>query len=396
MCIRDSSETMPPILEQAALASPIFQTRWRWDATRALALLRFQGGKKVPPQIQRIRSDDLLASVFPDVAACFENIEGDIKIPDHPLVHEVMKDVLTEALDIEGLAEVLRGIEQGTIRCLAVDTPVPSQFSHEILNANPYAYLDDAPLEERRARAVEMRRVLPASVLEEVGALDPAAIAQVQQEAWPDVRDADELHDVLHTLVLVPASSQLSALSSQQESRSTAPWARFFERLQLENRAVVAEAAGKQYWIAAEREEWFQTMRPAVAHVETGLGARVVTGFSPVNPEPSSAPQEAAPTQVSAPSFDDALLTTVQGWIAHLGPTTASEIGELLALPASDIEKSLLLSLIHIFPRWNRRPCRIRAGCGLTLPLLLATPVSLFLESPCPRIERRIPNPLGS
>ncbi len=161
------SETMAAILEQAALASPIFGTRWRWDATRALALLRFQGGKKVPPQIQRMRSDDLLASVFPDVAACQENIEGDIKIPDHPLVREVMKDVLTEALDIEGLAEVLRGIEQGKIRCLAVDTPVPSQFSHEILNANPYAYLDDAPLEERRARAVEMRRVLPASVLEE-------------------------------------------------------------------------------------------------------------------------------------------------------------------------------------------------------------------------------------
>ena len=206
------SETMAPILEQAALASPIFQTRWRWDATRSLALLRFQGGKKVPPQIQRMRSDDLLASVFPDVAACFENIEGDIKIPDHPLVAEVMKDVLTEALDIDGLREVLRGIEHGRIRCLAVDTPVPSQFSHEILNANPYAYLDDAPLEERRARAVEMRRVLPASVLEEVGALDPAAIAQVQQEAWPDVRDADELHDVLHTLVAVPAGSQLSAL----------------------------------------------------------------------------------------------------------------------------------------------------------------------------------------
>ena len=223
------SESMPPILEQAALASPIFQTRWRWDATRALALLRFQGGKKVPPQIQRMRSDDLLASVFPDVAACQENIEGDIKIPDHPLVREVMKDVLTEALDIEGLGEVLRGIEQGRIRCLAVDTPVPSQFSHEILNANPYAYLDDAPLEERRARAVEMRRVLPASVLEEVGALDPAAIAQVQQEAWPDVRDADELHDVLHTLVMVPekGSSQLSAAQfsgKQDRDRSRLEW----------------------------------------------------------------------------------------------------------------------------------------------------------------------------
>src|SRR6266403_471494 len=228
------SETMAPILEQAALDAPIFQTRWRWDATRALALLRFQGGKKVPPQIQRMRSDDLLASVFPDVAACQENIEGDIKIPDHPLVREVMKDVLTEALDIEGLGEVLRGIEQGRIRCLAVDTPVPSQFSHEILNANPYAYLDDAPLEERRARAVEMRRVLPASVLEEVGALDPAAIAQVQDEAWPDVRDADELHDVLHTMVMVPVehSSQPSAVSSQLTNSNG--WTFFFERLQVE------------------------------------------------------------------------------------------------------------------------------------------------------------------
>src|SRR5438874_4213300 len=201
------SETMPPILEQAALAAPVFQTRWRWDATRALALLRFQGGKKVPPQIQRMRSDDLLASVFPDVAACQENIEGDIKIPDHPLVSEVMKDVLTEAMDIEGVRELLRGLESGRIRAIAVDTPVPSQFSHEILNANPYAYLDDAPLEERRARAVEMRRILPESVLEEVGKLDPAAIEQVREEAWPAVRDADELHDVLHTLMALPASA---------------------------------------------------------------------------------------------------------------------------------------------------------------------------------------------
>jgi ATP-dependent Lhr-like helicase len=146
------ADTVQPILEQAALDSPIFGTRWRWDANRALALLRFQNGKKVPPQIQRMRSDDLLASVFPDAAACFENIEGERKIPDHPLVHEVMKDVLTEAMDIEGLKALLRGMASGEIRVIAVDTPVPSQFSHEILNANPYAYLDDAPLEERCAR----------------------------------------------------------------------------------------------------------------------------------------------------------------------------------------------------------------------------------------------------
>jgi ATP-dependent Lhr-like helicase len=316
-------ESMPPILEQAALASPIFQTRWRWDATRALALLRFQGGKKVPPQIQRIRSDGLLASVFPDVAACFENIEGDIKIPDHPLVHEVMKDVLTEAMDMDGLAEVLRGIEQGQIRCLAVDTPVPSQFSHEILNANPYAYLDDAPLEERRARAVEMRRMLPASVLEEVGALDPAAIAQVQEEAWPDVRDADELQDVLHTLVMMPEnrSCQPSALSFQEtRSKLTGHWTEFFERLQRENRAIVAEAGGRQYWVAAERVEWFRAMHAV------GTGLRSV-----------AAAQSPATTQA-----DDAVLAAVQGWMSHLGPTTALEIGEWLGLPAAAIEKALL------------------------------------------------------
>ncbi|MFZ0886560.1 MAG: hypothetical protein WAN14_24370, partial [Candidatus Acidiferrales bacterium] len=197
-------ESVEPLLEQAVLASPIFTTRWRWVAGRALALLRFMGGKKVPPQIQRMRSDDLLAAVFPEAAACQENISGDIAIPDHPLARETMKDALTEAMDVEGLKTVLADIASGKIRCVAVDTPVPSQFSHEILNANPYAYLDDAPLEERRARAVEMRRMLPEAVLSEIGRLDPAAIAEVREEAWPDVRDADELHDVLQELIAVP------------------------------------------------------------------------------------------------------------------------------------------------------------------------------------------------
>jgi ATP-dependent helicase Lhr and Lhr-like helicase len=362
------SETMPPILEQAALASPIFQTRWRWDATRALALLRFQGGKKVPPQIQRMRSDDLLASVFPDVAACQENIEGDIKIPDHPLVREVMKDVLTEALDIEGLAEVLRGIEQGRIRCLAVDTPVPSQFSHEILNANPYAYLDDAPLEERRARAVEMRRVLPASVLEEVGALDPAAIAQVQQEAWPDVRDADELHDVLHTLVMVPVmvpveSTQQSAFNSQRtqskfpvcDSQLTAHWTAYFDRLQIENRAVIAEADGKQYWVAAERVEWFQAMHRVQTELSSVLAVR--------NSSTTPAGDVASPFSTVTP--DDALLTAVQGWMPHLGPTTASEIGEILGLPASEIEKALLrMEASGAILRGQFRPTGVRPAAS--------------------------------
>jgi ATP-dependent helicase Lhr and Lhr-like helicase len=327
------ADTVQPILEQASMASPIFGTRWRWDASRALALLRFQNGKKVPPQIQRIRSDDLLASVFPDVAACQENIEGDIQIPDHPLVHEVMKDVLTEAMDIDGLRKLLTGITDGSIRCIAVDTPVPSQFSHEILNANPYAYLDDAPLEERRARAVEMRRVLPESVLEEVGKLEPAAIAQVQDEAWPDVRDADELHDVLHTLVAFPKDcpgpstvmeqGELAAVSVN----STDPWRRFFEQLVLQGRAGVAtvavderpSAASRRYWVAAEKVKCFSLLFPSAQ-------------FEPTMPEVPGAP----------PTHDDAMLSLVTGWMSHLGPTSASRMSTTLGVPSSEIEKALL------------------------------------------------------
>jgi len=309
-------ETVQPVLEQAALASPIFGTRWRWDANRSLALLRFQGGKKVPPQIQRIRSDDLLASVFPDVAACQENIVGDIQIPDHPLVKEVMKDVLTEAMDIDGVRELLRKIETGEVRCLAVDTPVPSQFSHEILNANPYAYLDDAPLEERRARAVEMRRVLPESVLEEVGKLDPAAIEQVRQEAWPDVRDEDELHDVLHTLIALPEST---ASEKSVESDASFRWQLLFERLIDSRRALRATVDGRRYWIAAERAKTFATIFPG-AHFE----------------------MPALELELTIPSYDDAVLTTVTGWMAHTGPTTAGGLAHLLGIAAAEIDKALL------------------------------------------------------
>src|SRR5260370_29471305 len=153
-------------------------------------VLRWQGGKKVPPQIQRMRADDLLASVFPDAAACQENVAGDMRIPEHPLVREVMKDALTEAMDIEGLKEVLDDISRGEIQCVAIASPIASQFSHEVIKPNPYAYLNDAPLEKRRARAVEMRRVLPDAVVSEIGRLDPAAVAEVREQAWPDVRNA--------------------------------------------------------------------------------------------------------------------------------------------------------------------------------------------------------------
>ncbi len=310
-----NAETVQPILEQAALASPIFGTRWRWDANRALALLRFQSGKKVPPQIQRMRSDDLLASVFPDVAACQENIEGDIQIPDHPLVNEVMKDVLTEAMDLDGLKNLLRGMADGRIRCVAVDTPVPSQFSHEILNANPYAYLDDAPLEERRARAVEMRRILPESVLEEVGKLDPAAIAQVREEAWPDVRDADELHDVLHTLIAVPVDQPGT---DHAGNRGKNRWEEYFQQLIGQGRATNAFSNCKHYWVAAERAKLFSLLFPDASFDRTIVEIKS-----------------------AVPSQDDAVLALVTGWMTHLGPIKAEQLGSMLGIPPSEIEKGI-------------------------------------------------------
>jgi ATP-dependent Lhr-like helicase len=315
-------ESVKPVLEQAVLASPIFATRWRWVAGRALALLRFSQGKKVPPQIQRMRSDDLLAAVFPEAAACQENIQGDISIPDHPLVREAMTEALTEAMDIDGLREVLTAIGDGRIRCIAVDTPVPSQFSHEILNANPYAYLDDAPLEERRARAVEMRRMLPEAVLSEVGRLDPAAIAEVREESWPDVRTADELHDTLLTLLALPESiesEQGNAIPfGASLERSVAAWRDWFAELASASRASRAVVDGRDYLVAAERAKAFSAIFPT-AQFDSSL-----------------------PDLGSQPSREDALLSLMTGWMGHIGPCTAADLARALALPESDVDKTLL------------------------------------------------------
>jgi ATP-dependent Lhr-like helicase len=325
------SESVEHLLEQAVLASPIFNTRWRWVAGRALALLRFMGGKRVPPQIQRMRSEDLLAAVFPEALACQENIEGEIKIPDHPMVREAMKDALTEAMDLEGLKNVLDRIASGSIRCLAVETPVPSQFSHEILNANPYAYLDDAPLEERRARAVEMRRMLPEAVLSEIGRLDPAAISQVREETWPDVRDADELHDVLQTLIAFPLPQTSSpnsqgpnavSVSSQLKQRaanSVEQWTEYFAQLEQARRAARASVGDRVYWVAAEKAVTFAAAFPE-AHFDCAV------------------PEIETPARLR----EDALFACITGWMAHVGPTTAAALSEFLDVNLTDIDKIFL------------------------------------------------------
>ena len=347
-----SADTVQPVLEQAALASPIFATRWRWDAGRALALLRFRGGKKLPPNLQRMIADDLLAGVFPQSRACFENIEGDIEIPtEQPLIREVMKDVLGEAMDLEGLKDVLNGIANGDIKTLAVDTPVPSEFSHEILNANPFAYLDDAPLEERRARAVEMRRVLPQSVLEEVGALDPEAIAEVRRDAWPDVRDADELHDVLQSLTALP-------------EESGEDWHPIFTALSHQRRAGVAIAGNRRFWVSAERAKAFVSIYP-------------------------DAQFESSPADVpgDAPQSSDALLAMLTGWMQHIGPTTASALASRLGIAAKDVENTLLrMEASGAILRGKFTPTS-HAGGGFAAP---AAPASTQPSSETEWCERRL------
>ncbi|MEK6257087.1 MAG: DEAD/DEAH box helicase [Planctomycetota bacterium] len=220
------------MFEQAVLAVPIFQNRWRWNATRALQVIRSKHGQRVPPALQRFRSEDLLTAVFPKLTGCQENVVGDIELPDHPLVRQTMDDCLHEAHDIAALKEVLGRVERGEIEFLARDTREPSPFSYELLNANPYAFLDGGEVAERRARAVATRRSLSVESLQDLGRLDPEAIRQVVAEAQPLVRNADELHDALLSRVLLPVEEGLE-------------WCEFFDELVAAGRATTVLRSGE-------------------------------------------------------------------------------------------------------------------------------------------------------
>ncbi|MBV8148601.1 MAG: DEAD/DEAH box helicase, partial [Candidatus Eremiobacteraeota bacterium] len=297
------------VLTQALLPAPMFEARWRWNAMRSLAVLRQRGGRKVAPQLLRMRADDLLASVFPDKVACPENLTGPIRIPDHVLVRETIGNCLHEAMDLGGLLDVLRGIETGAIRTVAIDTPEPSTFSHEILNANPFAYLDDAPLEERRARAVQLRRGTRVE-LDGAGILDPAAIAEVAQESWPVVRDAEELHDALATLIAVPPVAQ---------------WQTWFEELALQRRAALLTDGNARFWACAERLELV-----AKAY---GDGALRQAQGEPVQAVPGMA----------VPSLpEEALAEIVRGWLECSGPVTVGQLAQTLALSEETVAAAMI------------------------------------------------------
>jgi ATP-dependent helicase Lhr and Lhr-like helicase len=335
------ANTVRDILVQAVLQAPMFMTRWRWNATRALALLRFSNGRRVAPQIQRMRAEDLLAAVFPGATACQDNHPGQCQeAPNHPLVNETFRDCLTEAMDLDGLIDVLKRIESKQIRCIAIDTPMPSPFCHEILNANPYAYLDDAPLEERRARAVEMRRSLPPELAGQLGALSPEAIAEVMEEAWPVVRDPDELHDALLTLIWIP-------------EEAAAGWASHLPALIEAGRAAVVEVrghregarpSGKESVLAGSGQVGEKT--PEVGgckgfEVRGWMATERIGLARAVFPDASCLPSIASPEE-PASERHDALLSIVQGWMESTGPTTAEELAQKLYVPAEDVNSALL------------------------------------------------------
>src|SRR5579872_761705 len=318
------TRTVEKDLVQALLATPLFTTRWRWNATRSLALLRHMGGRRVPMPIQRMRSDDLLGAVFPEQVGCQDNHMGPIVPPDHPLVTETIRNCLHEAMDLDGLRGVLGALEAGAIRAVAVETPTPSPMSQEILNANPYAFLDDAPLEERRARAVSLRRTDP-DLARGVGALDPAAIAEVRAQAWPDVRTADELHDHLLTVGVLPVEDVLSWTHPPGGPQLA-------DALVAAGRAVVArwaDVAGRERraYVAAER----------VALVGTALpGAR----FDPA-PAAHDASSSAPPGGSATIGRSDAVREIVHGWLQCIGPATAGGLADRIGLPVADVEAAL-------------------------------------------------------
>jgi ATP-dependent Lhr-like helicase len=306
------SKTVRDLLVQALLDAPMFPIRWRWNAARALALPRQRGGHKVPAPLQRMESENLLAAVFPDQLACLENIEGDRVIPRHPLVQQTIEDCLTEAMDIHGLIALLKRIENHAVQCIGLDLPEPSPLAHEILNAKPYAFLDNAPLEERRTQAVYTRRAGDSSVDSGLGLLDLAAIEKVREEAWPRATNPDEVHE---------AFLLLGALTEDEARNLAGNSTDWLDLLAAEMR-VGRLASPRVFWVAAERLPMIQTIYPG-------------SGIEP----PLVAPQ---PERERPWERADAIRELVRGRMEVTGPITADALQDLFQLPFSEIQGALL------------------------------------------------------
>ena len=304
------SNTVRPLLVQALCAAPMFPVRWRWSAAIALALPRFRGGRKVAAPLARMAGEDLLAAVFPDQVACAENLTGELAIPDHPLVRQAIRDCLEGAMDIEGFETLLRSLEAGAISVVARDLTEPSPLALEVLSARPYAYLDDAPLEERRTQAVLSRRWLDPQSASDLAALDPKAIERVRGQAWPDPADADELHDALCWLTFL----------TDEEVRRAPGWSGWMRELSAARRAARLSSGPMSLWVAAERLPLVSALLPGAS-----LAPAIV------------APRGAAP----APAAEQALVEILRGRLQGLGPVSARTLADSLGLAGGAVEAAL-------------------------------------------------------
>ncbi|MGH9051735.1 MAG: DEAD/DEAH box helicase [Acidimicrobiia bacterium] len=293
-----ASKTVEGVVSQAVLTSPLFAARWRWNLNRSLAVLRMRGGRKNPAPIQRMEADDLMAAVFPSLAACQENVApGPLEIPHHPLVRQTLDDCLHEAMDVEGLRELVGRIESGRVQVVVRDTTEPSVLAHEILNGRPFTYLDDAPLEERRSRAVQLRRGLPVEA-RDLGRLDPEAIERVREEVRPDPRHPDELHDLLMTVVGL---------------RPVEDWRSWFGELVEEGRAIVMRAPHVELWGAVERRGALELLFP---------GAGIV-------------PDHRSPIEAASIDREAGAAEMLRGHLEYRGPSTVADLVEATGLPES-------------------------------------------------------------
>lgn len=305
------SNTAEHMLIQALLDAPLFGVRWRWNATNALALPRYAGGRRVAPQLQRMKSEDLLATVFPDQVACVENVVGERDVPRHPLVDQTIDDCLHDAMDCDAWVALLRRMESGDVRLVTRDLPAPSPLAAEVLSARPYAFLDDAPIEERRTRAVLARGWTDPQSSDDLGALDAVAIAGVREEAWPTVRNADEMHEAL---------SGLSCITDA-ESHANEGWPAWLQQLAASGRATrlqVTSADG--LWVPVERLTCLRAVHP-VAPMQP-----------PLNPLPGF---DEAWTE------DDALVEIVRARLSGFGPLSTPIIARALAVPVSPVALAL-------------------------------------------------------
>jgi ATP-dependent Lhr-like helicase len=307
------SATALDILVQAVLEAPLFGVRWRWNATTALALPRFSGGRKVAPQLQRMRAEDLLAAVFPDQVACAENLAGEREVPDHPLVAQTLTDCLEEAMDAPGWLALLRRIERGEVEVVACHTAAPSPLAAEALTARPYAFLDDAPIEERRTQAVRSRRYSDVDAGDDLGRLDPEAIESVRAEAWPRPRDADEMHEAL---------TSLGAIADAEVDVEPC-WRGWFDALAADERAthVCWSGGARGAWVAAERLPLLLSLHPDALLLP------------PIEP-----PADATPVD----DRGDALRELVRARLGGLGPTTVRALAEPLGVAVAEVDAALL------------------------------------------------------